>query len=166
MSFGLATITFVHVLISLVAIVAGFVEVYGLLTRKRMDDWTKTFLATTIATSATGFLFPVDRLLPSHVLGILSLAVLAVAVVARYSYHLTGRWNAAYIVSAVTAFYFNFFVLIVQSFQKISVLRDLAPSQTELPFVAAQLAALLLFVGFGVVAVFRSRPAQGGVVLA
>lgn len=166
MSLGLATLTFVHVLISLVAIVAGFVEVYGLLTHKRLDRWTATYLGTTIATSATGFLFPADRLLPSHVLGTLSLAVLVVAVVGRYSYHLAGRWNAAYIVSAVTAFYFNFFVLIVQSFQKISVLRDLAPSQTELPFVAAQIAALLLFAGLGTVALLRSRPVQGGIVLA
>ncbi len=158
MSFGLATLTFVHVLISLVAIGAGFVEVYGLLTHKRFDHWTTTFLATTIATSATGFLFPVDRLLPSHVFGILSLIILGVAVVARHQYHLAGGWNTAYIVSAVMAFYLNFFVLIVQSFLKVPALKALAPSQTELPFAAAQLAALILFVGFGVVAVVRSRP--------
>ncbi len=158
MSFGLATLSFVHVLISLVAIGAGFVEVYGLLTHKRFDRWTTTFLATTIATSATGFLFPVDRLLPSHVFGILSLIILGVAVVARHQYHLAGGWNTAYIVSAVMAFYLNFFVLIVQSFLKVPALKALAPSQTELPFAAAQLAALILFVGFGVVAVVRSRP--------
>lgn len=158
MSIGLATLTFVHVAISMVGIAAGFVEVYGLLSHTPRNRWTAAFLVATIATSATGFLFPVDRLLPSHVLGILSLAVLAVAVVGRYTYHLAGRWNAAYIVSAVTAFYLNFFVLIVQSFMKVPVLKALAPSQTELPFVAAQLAALLLFAGFGTAAVLRSRP--------
>ena len=74
MIFGMttSTFTFVHVLISLVGIGSGFVVIFGLLARKRLNGWTALFLATTVATSVTGFGFPFDHLLPSHKVGIIS----------------------------------------------------------------------------------------------
>jgi len=142
-----------HVLISLLGIVSGFVVVYGMLTGDPMAGWTVFFLATTIATSVTGFMFPFQKLLPSHIVGILSLVLLGLAVYARYGAQLAGAFAWIYVVCAVLAQYFNFFVLIVQSFQKVPALKKLAPTQTEAPFKIAQGVALLAFIGIGVKAV-------------
>lgn len=157
MSFAIATLTIVHVVISLVGIASGAVVTYGLVTGKRLDRWTALFLATTVATSATGFLFPVDRFLPSHAIGILSLVLLAVAIAARYSKHLAGRWNTVYIVTALASQYLNVFVLVVQAFLKVPALKALAPTQTEPPFAIAQAVVLLGFITVGVVATVKAR---------
>ena len=121
-----STMTFVHVVLSLVGIGSGFVVMFGLLQAKRMDGWTALFLATTVATSVTGFFLPADHFLPSHAVGILSLLALAAAILGRYFYHLAGAWRWVYVVGAVIAQYFDVFVLIVQSFRKVPVLEALA----------------------------------------
>jgi len=157
MNSPLAILTLAHVLVSLVGLGSGFVVLWGLLNNKQCGRWTAAFLITTIATSASGFVFPADRLTPAHLLGILSLAVLAVAVVAHYQRLLAGRWRVAYAVSAVTAQYLNFFVLVVQLFLKVPALKALAPTQTEPVFAVAQLVTLAAFLGVGVVAAVRSR---------
>jgi hypothetical protein len=138
------------------------VVLYGLLTGRRLDGWTALFLVTTIATSVTGFGFPVEHLLPSHIIGFISLLVLAVAMLARYSFRLAGRWRGAYVVSAALALYLNVFVAVVQAFLKIPALKALAPTQKEPPFLVAQLAVLVLFVGLTILAAkrFRSEPAR------
>ena len=141
----LSAFTFFHVVISLVGIVSGFVVIYGLLTSKRLDGWTATFLITTVATSLTGFMFPVHHFMPSHAVGILSLVVLAIAILARYRYHLVGAWRKTYVITAAIALYFNVFVLIVQLFEKVPALKAIAPTQSEPPFQIAQLCALLFF---------------------
>jgi hypothetical protein len=148
-----ATFTLVHVLLSLAGIASGFIVVYGLLTGKRLDGWTAIFLATTVLTSVTGFLFPVEHLLPSHVVGAISLVVLAVAIVARYAFHMVQAWRWIYVVCAVVALYLNSFVVVVQSFLKVSALKALAPTQKEPPFLIAQLALMALFIVIGVFAV-------------
>jgi len=130
MNFGMTTFTFVHVVLSLVGIFSGFVVVFGLIAAKRLDIWTAVFLASTVATSVTGFLFPFEHFLPSHGVGILSLVVLAVAILARYAFHLAGAWRRIYAVSAVIALYLNVFVLIVQLFQKVPALETMAPTQS------------------------------------
>ena len=155
MIFSLRTFTIVHVVLSLVGIGSGFVVLYGLLARKRLDRWTALFLASTVATSATGFGFPFDHLLPSHVVGVISLLVLAVAIVARYARHLSGAWGRLYVITATVALYLNVFVLVVQLFQKVPTLKALAPTQSEPPFVLAQLALLALFAAVSAVAVIR-----------
>jgi len=142
-----------HVLISLLGIASGFVVIYGMLVGEALEGWTICFLATTIATSVTGFMFPFQKLLPSHIVGILSLVLLGVAVYARYGAQLAGAFAWVYVVCAVLAQYLNFFVLIVQSFQKVPVLKKLAPTQTERPFKIAQGVALLAFIGLGIRAV-------------
>jgi hypothetical protein len=147
--------TLLHVVLSLIGIGSGFVVMYGLLTRRKLDGWTKVFLWTTVATSLTGFGFPVDHFMPSHAVGILSLLVLAVAIVARYRYHLAGVSRWVYVIGAVAGLYFNVFVLIVQSFLKIPPLRALAPTQSELPFVVTQATVLMLFALLAIVAVIR-----------
>jgi len=139
-------LTLVHVVISLIGIVSGVIVAIGLLGSKRMDSMTAIFLVFTVLTSATGFLFPFHKLLPSHILGILSLIVLAIAIYARYSRHMAGGWRTAYVITAMMALYFNVFVLVVQSFQKVPALKALAPTQTEGPFKLAQSIVLLIFV--------------------
>src|SRR2546428_4372491 len=155
-----STFTFVHVLLSLVRIGAGFVVLFGLLTGRQLDGWTALFLATTVATSVTGFGFPVDHLLPSHVVGIISLVVVAVAVPARYHAQLRGAWRWIYVVCATIALYLNVVVGVVQAFLKVSILKAVARQQTEPPFVVTQLTVLTLFILLTIVAVkkFRSEP--------
>ena len=153
----LETYTFMHVLMSLVGIGSGFVVMFGLLTGRRFDGWTALFLASTVATSVTGFGFPFDHLLPSHKVGIVSLLVLAVAILARYPLHLAGAWRRVYVICAAVALYLNVFVGVVQAFLKVPVLKAMAPKQTEPPFVVAQGVVLALFVVLGIVAAIRFR---------
>ena len=151
------TYTLIHVVISLIAIAAGFVVLTGLLKNRRLDAWTAIFLVTTIATSVTGFGFPFVRLLPSHIVGAISLVVLAMAVLARYTYQMARGWRTTYVITAVSALYFNVFVLIVQTFQKVPALAALAPTQSEPPFAVTQLIVLVAFLILGYLAVFRFR---------
>jgi hypothetical protein len=160
MILGMTALTFVHVVISLIGIASGFVVVFGLLTARRMDGWTALFLSTTAATSATGFLFPFHKFLPSHAVGVLSLLVLLLAVFARYARHLAGAWKSIYAISAVVALYLNVSVLIVQLFLKVPALKAFAPTQTEMPFKLVQLGVLLLFVVLGIFSTIRFRQEQ------
>jgi len=155
----LTAYTFVHVIISLAGIFSGFVVLFGLLAGKSCNGWTALFLWTTVATSVTGFFFPVHHFMPSHAVGIISLLVLAVAIYARYPRHLVGAWRKVYVVCATLALYLNVFVAIVQAFLKIPALKALAPPQTEPPFKLTQLVVLTLFVVFAVVAAIRFRVA-------
>ena len=156
----LGTFTAVHVVLSLIGIGAGFVVLIGLLSGRQRGGWTALFLVTTVATSLTGFGFPVDHILPSHVVGVASLVVLAVAIVARYGLHLRGVWRVIYVVSAALALYFNVFVGVVQAFLKVPALHALAPQQTEPPFLVAQLLVLAAFILLTVVATKRFRGAS------
>lgn len=149
--------TLLHVLISVAGILSGFVVVYGLLSARRLDRWTAIFLITTVLASVTGFLFPNKELTPGQIVGGISLVVLAVGVAARYVLHLAGVWRWIYVVSAVTALYFNCFVAVVQAFEKNPVLRASAPTQKELPFLVAQIVVLALFMVIGVLGVKRFR---------
>jgi len=153
----MAAYTLVHVVISLIAIGAGIVVLAGLLGRRRLDRVTALFLVTTAATSLTGFGFPFVQLLPSHILGAISLVVLAVSVLARYSYRLAHGWRATYVITAVMTLYLNVFVLIVQTFQKVPALAALAPTQSEPPFAITQLIVLVIFIALGFRAVVRFR---------
>jgi len=151
-------LVFSHTAISLIAIVAGLIVLYGLLTVNRMPAMTLFFLVTTIATSVTGFFFHREQLLPSHIVGVISLVVLAVTVLALYTYRLRGIWRAVYVIGAVISLYLNVFVGVVQSFLKVPALHQLAPQGNEPPFAIAQGVVLLLFIVLGFLAFKRFRP--------
>lgn len=155
---SLPTFTLLHVVISLVGIGSGVVVLYGLIASRRLDRWTLLFLVATALTSLTGFLFPDSHVTPGIVVGILSLIVLTAAFVGRYVFHLSGVWRPVYVVSACVALYFNCFVLVVQSFEKVPVLHAAAPTQKEPPFAVAQLLVLALFVAATFFAVKRFHP--------
>ena len=145
---SLATFTKLHVIISLIGIVSGIVVMFRLLGSRRTPGWTALFLLTTILTSATGFLFPFTQLLPSHIIAIISLVLLAIACVALYGMKLAGAWRWIYVVTAMVSLYLNIFVLIIQGFLKVPALHALAPSvpPSEPPFAVAQGLVLLFFI--------------------
>ncbi len=163
MIFGMsiATFTTVHVILSLIGIASGIVVLFGMLGGKRLHGLTAIFLATTVLTSVTGFLFPHDRLLPSHIVGIISLVALALAILALYVYGLAGSWRWIYVATAVVALYLNVFVAVVQAFQKLPAVRSLAPTQSEPPFLIAQAVVLAIFVVLGGIALKAFRPQAG-----
>jgi hypothetical protein len=160
---SLATFVLVHVVISLVGIAAGLIVMFGLLGSNRMSGLTALFLVTTILTSATGFLIPPlvsEKLLPSHIIGLLSLVLLAIACFALYVQKLSGTWRWIYVLTAMISLYFNVFVLVIQSFLKIPVLHALAPSvpPSEPPFAIIQGIVLVFFVIVIIGAIRRFRP--------
>jgi hypothetical protein len=149
MIFDLPMFTLIHVVLSVLGIITGLVVVGGLMAGARLDGWTAVFLATTVLTNVTGFGFPFTKVLPPHVVGALSLVLLAVCLAARYWKQMHGGWRATYVITAVAALYFNVFVLVVQLFVKTPPLAALAPTQEEAPFAVTQALVLALFVWLG-----------------
>jgi len=161
MIFDLPMFTLIHVVISVLGIISGLVVAGGLMAGARMDGWTAFFLATTILTSVTGFGFPFTKVSPPHVVGAISLVVLAVCLAARYAKQLEGGWRTTYVVTAMAALYLNVFVLVVQLFAKTPALAQLAPTQQQAPFAVTQALVLALFVWIGWAAVRGFRMGRG-----
>ena len=149
MIFDITTFTLIHVVLSLVGIIAGLIVAGGFVAGKRLDGWTGVFLVSTVLTNVSGFGFPFVSLLPSHIIGVLSLVVLAVVIVARYLKHLAGVWRGVYVVGAVLALYLNVFVLLAQLFLRLPALIVAAPTQKEPPFLVTQLIVVALFIWLG-----------------
>src|SRR6266481_3412195 len=158
---SLSTFTLVHVIISLIAIVAGIIVMFGMLGANKLPGLTAIFLLFTILTSATGFLFPFEQLLPSHMIGILSLVLLAIACIALYAMKLSGVWRPIYVVTALASLYLNVFVLIIQGFLKVPALHALAPGNPPAgpAFEIGRGLVLVFFVIVIIGAVRRYRPA-------
>ena len=153
------TFTFVHVVISLVGIMTGFIVVALMLQSAPIAGWNAFFLVSTILTSVTGYFFPITKgLTPAHVVGAISLVILAVALFALYGKKLAGRWRATYVATAVAALWLNVFVAVVQSFNKFAYLNKFAPTGAEPPFAVTQGLVLILFIVVGIAAVRRYRP--------
>jgi hypothetical protein len=150
--------TILHVVITLVAIGSGLIVVGGMFASHRLPVTTALFLFTTALTSVTGFLFPIHGFTPALGVGILACVILAVALFALYKEHLVGAWRWMYVIAAVASLYLNVFVLVVQSFVKISALNALAPTQTEPPFAITQAAVLAIFILLTLVAVVKFWP--------
>jgi hypothetical protein len=160
MVFGLPPFTLIHTAISLGGIATGLVVlILGLLANRPLPQWTSWFLTSTVLTSVTGFFLPATHFMPSHGVGILSLLILAVALFALYARHLSGGWLRTYVIAAVIALYLNVLVLVAQLFSKVPALKELAPTQTEMPFKAAQGVVFVAFIVLGAMAVSRFRPA-------
>jgi K+-transporting ATPase A subunit len=157
---NLSPFTKLHVVISLIGIMSGLVVLFGLLAGRRLNGWTALFLVSTLLTSVTGFFFPFHGVTPAIVVGIISLVLLAVAMVARYARHLGGAWRWIYVLTAMISLYLNVFVLVVQLFQKVPALKALAPTQSEPPFAVTQLVVLVLFVALTITAAIRFRGEQ------
>jgi hypothetical protein len=159
---SLETFTVVHVIISLIAILSGFVVVFGMLGGKPLNGLTGLFLTTTVLTSVTGFMFPFEKVTHGIILGIISMVVLAIAIAARYAFHMTGGWRSVYASLATGALYLNCFALVAQSFEKVPALHALAPTGSEPPFLVAELVVLAGFVVLGTLATKRFRRAAPG----
>jgi hypothetical protein len=161
MILGMSTATFtqLHVIISLIGIASGLIVVLAMLGAKRVPAWAAIFLATTVATSVTGFMFHFASFGPPEIVGVISLVVLAAAILALYAYKLAGSWRRIYVVAAVLALYLNVFVAVAQTFQKVAFFHALAPTQTEPPFAIAQGIVLLAFIALGVAAAKKFKNA-------
>jgi hypothetical protein len=157
---SVTTFTLLHVLVSVVGIVAGLVVAGGLVAGRRLDGWTGLFLVTTALTNLSGFGFPFVTFMPSYAIGVLSLLLLPLVAAARYWKQLSGGWRTVYVVGSVLVLYFNVFVLIAQLFRRLPALVVLAPKQMEPPFLLTQLVVMALFIWLGVAANrgFRSEP--------
>ena len=162
MFFGIpvASFVFVHTLITLVAIVAGLVMLYGMLGNRRMDAVHSVFLLFSVLTAVTGFMLQIKPVTPAVMLGVILSVVLLVALAARYLQGMRGAWRWIYVVTAVLSLYLNCFVLVVQSFLKVPALHALVPSVPPAGplFGAVQGAVLLFFVVTGFLAVRRFHP--------
>jgi hypothetical protein len=160
MIFGISTATFIliHVIISLIGIATGFVVLYGLLTNRLFAGWTALFLAFNVLTDLTGYPIPPFGFDPPRAVGTLSLILLAGAIAALYVFHARHAWRWIFVGSAMAALYLNVFVAVIQSFQKISFLNALAPTQSEPPFLVAQVVVLVIIVGLAIAAVRRFHP--------
>jgi hypothetical protein len=152
--------TILHVIITLIAIGSGLIVVGGMFASNRLLVTTAIFLFTTALTSLTGFLFPIHGFTPALGVGIVACVILAVALFALYKEKLIGAWRWIYVITAVVSLYLNVFVLIVQSFMKISALNALAPTQAEPPFAVTQAAVLAIFILITLIAVTNFRPPQ------
>jgi hypothetical protein len=150
--------TTLHVIISLIGLAAGVLAAAAMLADKRPGLETAVFLCATVLTSATGFLFHSAKIGPPHIVGAISLIVLALACAALYAFHLKGAWRPVYVVTAFLALYLNAFVGVVQAFDKIGALKALAPTGSEPPFLVAQLVVLAAFVALGFLATKRFHP--------
>ena len=159
--FASSTFTQIHVVLSLIGIVAGLVVLFGMFKNNQLNSWTLIFIVTTVATTLTGFLFPFKGFTPAIGTGIVSSVVLAVTVLARYAFNMIGAWRWIYVVTAVVSLYLNCFVLVVQGFLKVPALHALAPQGNEPAFALTQGLVLVLFVIAGFIAVRRFHPGSG-----
>jgi hypothetical protein len=155
-----ATFTLVHVVLSLIGILAGFIVLFGMFRSRVAEGWTAGFLAATVLTSLTGFPFPRDHILPSHIVGVISLVVLGITIFALYFRHLAGAWRWIYVVGTVVSLYLNVFVAVAQAFMKVPALNALAPTPADPPFIVAQAVVMGIFVvlGVGAVRLFHPQP--------
>jgi hypothetical protein len=158
---SLDTFTLLHTIIGLIGIVSGAAVVVAMLGARTAEGLNVLFLLSTVLTSVTGFMFPFNGVLDSHVVGAVSLAVLAVALLARYGFRLRAAWRWIYVVTALLALYLNVFVGVVQAFQKVAVLNRLAPARSDPAFIAVQVAVAAIFLWLGALALRRFHPARG-----
>jgi hypothetical protein len=156
--FDLTTLTGIHTVISLFALLFGFLALFELLGVGMPPLVTPAFVLLAFLTSATGFLFPFSGVLPSHIVGVLALVILAVAMFARYGRHLAGAWRWIYAAGMVASLYFLVFVGVAQTFNKVAYFHALAPTQAEPPFAVAQAIVLVIFIAFGIAAARRFHP--------
>jgi hypothetical protein len=164
MVWGIPTDTaiLIHTIISLIAIAAGLFALYAFLTARLSRRWTAFFLGMTVLTSVTGFPLPPFGFDPPRAIGILSLVLLAIAIGALYHFRLAGQWRWIFLATSVASLYLNVFVGVVQSFQKLAFLQPFAPTQSEPPFLIAQIAVLGIFIALGIVAIVRFHPDGAG----
>jgi len=160
MILAMSAFTTIHVALSLIGILSGFVVVLGMLAAKRLTGVTMLFLLTTSATSVTGFFFPFHGVTPGIVIGVISLVVLAIAILALYGLHLAGPWRSIYVVTALMAQYLNVFVLVAQLYEHVPALHALDPTQSGPPFKITQLAVLVLIVVLASAAVAKFHPGK------
>ncbi|MBB3610933.1 hypothetical protein [Rhizobium sp. BK602] len=154
----MSTLTLIHVIISLIAILAGIVVIHGLITVRRHARSTLVYMVTILLTSLTGFLFPFNGVTPGIVFGIVTVLVFIPTAIARYGLRMAGVWRLVFIAGSLFMLYLNCVVLVVQSFQKIPALNAIAPLGNEPSLLAVQVVLLVAFLIVGLLSLRRFRP--------
>lgn len=154
MFLDVGTLTIIHTALSFIALALGMVAVMAFFA-PTPRIWTELFLAAAVATTVTGFLFPLTAMTPAVATGIVASLVFAAMFAARFVFRLAGAWRFVYAAGMVTSLYLLVFVAIAQAFLKIPSLQALAPTGSEPPFAVAQLVNLAVFVWIGRKAVRR-----------
>jgi hypothetical protein len=140
----------VHILVSLVAIVAGIGVCRDMLKGRLRGIWTKPFYGMILLTLLTSFLFPITGMTPGLAIAILGMVIfvpLAVTLLRPVFRTVWGR--SAFVVGTLALFYFDCLVLVVQAFQKIPLLHAVAPTGQEVPVIVCQILVLSAFLYLG-----------------
>ena len=168
--------TVIHVVITLIAIVSGFVVVFGMIGSHRLPKTTSLFWTMTVLSTVTGFMFflsptQVKALTPAAATGIVATVFFLLGLIALYVKHLYGAWCWIYTVTATISLYLNVFVLITQSFGKLTVLNPAVTLKsmvgppfgqpTDFHFAIVQGVTLLIFVMLGIVTAWKFRRGPG-----
>jgi hypothetical protein len=148
LSISAETYTFLHVMIGLVGIGLGLVVMFRILTGRRLYRLPPLFFVATLTAILTGFGFPQTCLLPTHIIGILSIVVLAVTIPACCVFHREGVWRDVFVIGSATTLYLSIFVFLMKVLLKFPALHALAPTQRQKcpPFLISQFIILALFV--------------------
>ena len=168
--------TLLHVVITLIAIVSGFVVVFGMIGSHRLPKTTSLFWTMTVLTTVTGFMFflsptQVKALTPAAATGIVATIVFVIGLLALYVKHLYGAWRWLYTGAATISLYLNVFVLITQSFGKLTFLNPAVTLKsmvgppfgqpTDFHFAIVQGVTLLIFLMLGIVTAWKFRRGPG-----
>jgi hypothetical protein len=137
------------VAVSLFAIAAGLIAVPNLAQGRYHHQWVVTFLALTFLTAASGFPLPPFGLDPPRIVGVITIAAVALAAIGLFIFKLTGPWRVIFIIGSVSGLYLNVFVAIVQSFQKITLLQAIAPGPDSPIFIMTQITCLAALSALG-----------------
>lgn len=151
----------IHTGLSILGVLLGVPAMLRLLFNQPLSAiWTDSFLVVAILATLTGFLLPFSAITPAVAVGIVSTVIFAVMLLARFRFDLAGHAAWIYAAGMVASLYLLVFVGIVQSFGKLDFLHQLAPTQTELPFVVIQLIVLSDFVMLGIWSIRKFWPVK------
>ena len=149
-----------HAMLGLLGIGFGVAVMVRFFAGKRLNRLPALFFAVTLMGIFTGFGFPFDRLLTTHIVGILLLLVLVVTIPAYCMFSLAAAWRRIFVVGSSTVLYLNLVVLILHLFLKFPAIRALTLTHKGTAFLIAQLIVLALFVVFTTLATMKFYPEQ------
>ncbi|HEX4320466.1 MAG TPA: hypothetical protein VHZ52_06160 [Acidobacteriaceae bacterium] len=146
-------LTYICFGLELIAIGAGAMALFGLLTGVLLNKWTVLFLKCSLATGVTALLIPFEHFTLTQEASMLSVYGAGVVVLAWRKFQLMGVWRSIFAWSITLVLYLNIVVAITQVSQRISLFKPPIPSRFDLPFITTQSVVLAIFLVLGIVVV-------------